>query len=272
MNDEPATSGQQRRPRGQRSGFTPFPGASSHDEDENEWWLQREISLIENLLKEEGELPRKEIGEKLGCKYWGRCASAARSRRRSSGASSARAAATGTRRPAERSARRPAGGEPGVEYSSPAMSSSSSSSRSAIPCSPTWGISDFSRFRRLLTPPRCRSERNALGIPRDRDGAGSRTRSSRPTGRWNPPFDRPELRSGWINHVRAGPIHPSCITQPRGVDRASVDATIGASRLHRRSSSPGLPEGAPLGTSLMPSSAPTTWLPRGRRRRCRRRQ
>jgi hypothetical protein len=67
----PATSGQQRRPRGQRSGFTPFPGASSHDEDENEWWLQREISLIENLLKEEGELPRKEIGEKLGCKYWG---------------------------------------------------------------------------------------------------------------------------------------------------------------------------------------------------------
>ena len=68
----PATSDQQhRRPRGQRSSYTPFPGASSNDEEENEWWLDREISLIENLLKEEGELPRKEIGNKLGCKYWG---------------------------------------------------------------------------------------------------------------------------------------------------------------------------------------------------------
>jgi len=53
------------------STYTPFPSASSVDADENEWWLRREISLIENLLKEEGELPRKEIGERLGCKYWG---------------------------------------------------------------------------------------------------------------------------------------------------------------------------------------------------------
>jgi hypothetical protein len=29
------------------------------------------VSLIKNLLEEEGELPRKEIGERLGCKYWG---------------------------------------------------------------------------------------------------------------------------------------------------------------------------------------------------------
>jgi len=27
--------------------------------------------LIQNLLKEEGETPKKEIGERLGCKYWG---------------------------------------------------------------------------------------------------------------------------------------------------------------------------------------------------------
>ena len=51
--------------------YTPFPGTSSVDTDENEFWLNREISLIQNLLKEEGELPRKEIGERLGCKYWG---------------------------------------------------------------------------------------------------------------------------------------------------------------------------------------------------------
>ena len=53
------------------STYTPFPGVSSQDADENEWWLRREISLIHNLLEEEGELDRKTIGERLGCKYWG---------------------------------------------------------------------------------------------------------------------------------------------------------------------------------------------------------
>jgi hypothetical protein len=51
--------------------YTPFPGASAVDADENEWWLRREISLIENLLKQEGELEKNEIGDRLGCKYWG---------------------------------------------------------------------------------------------------------------------------------------------------------------------------------------------------------
>ncbi|HKG64421.1 MAG TPA: hypothetical protein VKB28_10180 [Solirubrobacteraceae bacterium] len=53
------------------STYTPFPGISSVDEEENQWWLNREVSLIQNLLREEGELGRREIGEKLGCKYWG---------------------------------------------------------------------------------------------------------------------------------------------------------------------------------------------------------
>ena len=53
------------------STYTPFPGTSSVDQDENEWWLNREISLIENLLHDEGEQTRSEIGDKLGCKYWG---------------------------------------------------------------------------------------------------------------------------------------------------------------------------------------------------------
>jgi hypothetical protein len=53
------------------STYTPFPGTSSIDQEENEWWLDREISLIQNLLQQEGELERSAIGEKLGCKYWG---------------------------------------------------------------------------------------------------------------------------------------------------------------------------------------------------------
>ena len=51
--------------------YTPFPGVSQQDEDENEWWLRRELSLIQNLLQAEGELSKDEIGERLGCKYWG---------------------------------------------------------------------------------------------------------------------------------------------------------------------------------------------------------
>ena len=51
--------------------YTPFPSTSSADADENEWWLRREMSLIQNLLDEEGELDRGEIGDRLGCKYWG---------------------------------------------------------------------------------------------------------------------------------------------------------------------------------------------------------
>jgi hypothetical protein len=55
------------------STYTPFPGpvSSAPDSDENEWWLSREMSLIKNLLDEEGEMARKEIGDRLGCKYWG---------------------------------------------------------------------------------------------------------------------------------------------------------------------------------------------------------
>jgi len=53
------------------SAYTPFPSASSRDADENDWWLSRELSLIKNLLEDRGELSRDEIGETLGCKYWG---------------------------------------------------------------------------------------------------------------------------------------------------------------------------------------------------------
>jgi hypothetical protein len=51
--------------------FMPMPTGSSVDIDENEWWLRREISLIQNLLQDEGPLAKSDIGNKLGCKYWG---------------------------------------------------------------------------------------------------------------------------------------------------------------------------------------------------------
>lgn len=53
------------------SGWAPTTSRSEYDADEMEYWLNREVSLIENLLKERGEMERGDIGETLGCKYWG---------------------------------------------------------------------------------------------------------------------------------------------------------------------------------------------------------
>jgi hypothetical protein len=61
------------RHRGQSiAGWAPGGASlSSYDEDELEFWTNREVSLIENLLKDRGELDKDAIGEALGCKYWG---------------------------------------------------------------------------------------------------------------------------------------------------------------------------------------------------------
>jgi hypothetical protein len=53
------------------SGWAPTTARSEYDEEEMEFWTNREISLIENLLRERGELDKDTIGETLGCKYWG---------------------------------------------------------------------------------------------------------------------------------------------------------------------------------------------------------
>ena len=53
------------------AGWAPTVSRSQYDADEMEYWTDREVSLIENLLRERGELSRKEIGNTLGCKYWG---------------------------------------------------------------------------------------------------------------------------------------------------------------------------------------------------------
>jgi hypothetical protein len=53
------------------SSFTPFPSSSTRDQEENEFWLERELSLIQNALEDRGEMKRSELGDLLGCKYWG---------------------------------------------------------------------------------------------------------------------------------------------------------------------------------------------------------
>ena len=53
------------------SGWAPNVAPSQYDEEELEFWTNREVSLIENLLRDRGELDKDAIGEALGCKYWG---------------------------------------------------------------------------------------------------------------------------------------------------------------------------------------------------------
>jgi hypothetical protein len=51
--------------------YMPFPMGSAADEDENRFWLDRELSLIERALEDKGEMKRADLGRLLGCKYWG---------------------------------------------------------------------------------------------------------------------------------------------------------------------------------------------------------
>ena len=52
-------------------GWAPNVAFSQADEDELEFWTDREVSLIKNLLEDRGELDKGTIGDTLGCKYWG---------------------------------------------------------------------------------------------------------------------------------------------------------------------------------------------------------
>jgi hypothetical protein len=64
-----------RGPRSERHtyGVAPFPGpgTSPSDREENEWWLEREIDMLRRALEDKGEMRRRDLGNLVGCKYWG---------------------------------------------------------------------------------------------------------------------------------------------------------------------------------------------------------
>jgi hypothetical protein len=57
-------------PRGPRS-WSPLQPGTSYDGEEDYYWLEREITLLERALADKGELRRSELGNLVGCKYWG---------------------------------------------------------------------------------------------------------------------------------------------------------------------------------------------------------
>ena len=53
------------------SGWSPFLSSSPGDADENDYYLERELGLLERAVQDKGELRRRELGRLVGCKYWG---------------------------------------------------------------------------------------------------------------------------------------------------------------------------------------------------------
>jgi hypothetical protein len=54
------------------SGWSPFLSSSSRAEpDEDAYYLEREIEMLERAVREQGVLPRRQLGRLVGCRYWG---------------------------------------------------------------------------------------------------------------------------------------------------------------------------------------------------------
>jgi hypothetical protein len=51
--------------------WSPLHSGSTYDSDEDRYWLEREITLLERALGDKGEMRRGDLGELVGCRYWG---------------------------------------------------------------------------------------------------------------------------------------------------------------------------------------------------------
>jgi hypothetical protein len=56
---------------GRGGGWSPFLSSSSPDLEAGDRALAREIEALEQTLREHGELGRRELGRRVGCRYWG---------------------------------------------------------------------------------------------------------------------------------------------------------------------------------------------------------
>jgi hypothetical protein len=48
-----------------------MPSSSSRDAEEEQWWLDREIDMLQNALRERGELDRAALRDAVGHRSWG---------------------------------------------------------------------------------------------------------------------------------------------------------------------------------------------------------
>jgi hypothetical protein len=48
-----------------------MPSSSRRDLEEEDWWLDREVDMLERALRERGELSRDALGDAVERRYWG---------------------------------------------------------------------------------------------------------------------------------------------------------------------------------------------------------
>jgi hypothetical protein len=54
------------------SGYSPnILGSAPESKDERDFWLNREIEMLQRALAERGEMKRGDLGREVGCRYWG---------------------------------------------------------------------------------------------------------------------------------------------------------------------------------------------------------
>ena len=53
------------------TGWSPLLSSSGSDPEENDFYLDRELDMLERAVQDKGELRRRELGRLVGCKYWG---------------------------------------------------------------------------------------------------------------------------------------------------------------------------------------------------------
>jgi hypothetical protein len=54
------------------SSWSPFLSSSSRGEDDEDfYYLAREIEMLERAVRDQGQVSRRELGRLVGCRYWG---------------------------------------------------------------------------------------------------------------------------------------------------------------------------------------------------------
>ena len=53
------------------SGWSPYLASSTGDAEQNDEYLARELDMLERAVRDKGELRRRDLGQLVGCRYWG---------------------------------------------------------------------------------------------------------------------------------------------------------------------------------------------------------
>jgi hypothetical protein len=72
MRDRPPARERRERTHGDGGGgWSPSVASSSRDAEDERWWLDHEVGILQRALEDRGEMGRKDLAEAVGGRYWG---------------------------------------------------------------------------------------------------------------------------------------------------------------------------------------------------------